>query len=564
MAMPATRSGRPNNSGTRGGVASTSPFPLAAEQYDKQNEEEFRRQLTEFLDPLRNQLAALTTVLMASMIGNDSGVSGSTVAEALDALVKRSGDTMTGVLNMVAASKFLAAGGAEGGELRLEKPASGSTFSGDIAVDLVNDLLRIFDTGGTSKGAHLDLAVQAASVGSIIITDAYKATQEEAEDGTSNTNYLTPLRAAQGTLPGVRGGLNMTGGGTVSYIAAVLKWTARFIVIGDAKGTENASGNAYIDIVQPTSGSVDVVGTTAVTATAAGIPLAAWQALYYDLDAGSAIGASAFHIIDYSVGTANFVPPPKWVLVAVVNNDTTAVKVMNGMVIASGGTMVWGDQLAPLASPTFTGAPAAPTAAAATNTTQIATTAFVQQEIDAQVAFELLTTGTVSSQAALAIPLTAYTGFKNIMVVIDSLRGANDDDELIVRFSTNGGSSYDNGASNYSFSNTALRDNGSSASLSSAAATSITMNSSGAQLGIGSASNEGIDLTFFLWHRTSTAHWTRCTWHGVYTSGAATPETISTNGGGAREAAQDTDAIQFSMLSGGNIAACNYSVYGMR
>jgi hypothetical protein len=38
---------------------------------------------------------------------------------------------------------------------------------------------------------------------------------------------------------------------------------------------------------------------------------------------------------------------------------------------------------APLASPTFTGTPAAPTAATSTNTTQLATTAFVQQEIAA-------------------------------------------------------------------------------------------------------------------------------------------------------------------------------------
>lgn len=38
---------------------------------------------------------------------------------------------------------------------------------------------------------------------------------------------------------------------------------------------------------------------------------------------------------------------------------------------------------APLASPALTGTPTAPTAAAGTNTTQIATTAFVQQEIDA-------------------------------------------------------------------------------------------------------------------------------------------------------------------------------------
>jgi hypothetical protein len=41
--------------------------------------------------------------------------------------------------------------------------------------------------------------------------------------------------------------------------------------------------------------------------------------------------------------------------------------------------------LAPLASPTFTGTPAAPTAAVATNTTQLATTAFVRGEVTALV-----------------------------------------------------------------------------------------------------------------------------------------------------------------------------------
>ena len=38
---------------------------------------------------------------------------------------------------------------------------------------------------------------------------------------------------------------------------------------------------------------------------------------------------------------------------------------------------------APLASPTFTGTPKAPTAVAGTKTTQVATTAFVQAEISA-------------------------------------------------------------------------------------------------------------------------------------------------------------------------------------
>lgn len=46
---------------------------------------------------------------------------------------------------------------------------------------------------------------------------------------------------------------------------------------------------------------------------------------------------------------------------------------------------------APLASPALTGAPTAPTAAAGTNTTQLATTAFVQTEIAADMAANLAT-----------------------------------------------------------------------------------------------------------------------------------------------------------------------------
>jgi hypothetical protein len=50
--------------------------------------------------------------------------------------------------------------------------------------------------------------------------------------------------------------------------------------------------------------------------------------------------------------------------------------------------------MAPLASPTLTGTPTAPTATAGTNTTQVATTAFVKAAVDAAVT---ITTGTTQS-----------------------------------------------------------------------------------------------------------------------------------------------------------------------
>lgn len=71
------------------------------------------------------------------------------------------------------------------------------------------------------------------------------------------------------------------------------------------------------------------------------------------------------------------------------NTTGTAANVTGTVAIANGGTgaTVAATALsnlggAPLASPTFTGVPAAPTASAGTNTTQIATTAFVQTAVD--------------------------------------------------------------------------------------------------------------------------------------------------------------------------------------
>ena len=65
---------------------------------------------------------------------------------------------------------------------------------------------------------------------------------------------------------------------------------------------------------------------------------------------------------------------------------------------------------APLASPTFTGTPAAPTASAGTNTTQIATTAFVKTAVDNAVTNVLTFKGTKTSAAAIKALTSAAVG----------------------------------------------------------------------------------------------------------------------------------------------------------
>ena len=57
------------------------------------------------------------------------------------------------------------AGGGEGGQINLEK-ASGSTLSGNVAIDTILQRFRVFEQGGTSRGAYLDFTECAAGANS--------------------------------------------------------------------------------------------------------------------------------------------------------------------------------------------------------------------------------------------------------------------------------------------------------------------------------------------------------------------------------------------------------------
>ena len=73
-----------------------------------------------------------------------------------------------------------------------------------------------------------------------------------------------------------------------------------------------------------------------------------------------------------------------------VGDVVTSATSGNVKLITSGGVYTAVASKANLASPTFTGTPKAPTAATGTNTTQLATTAFVQQEIAAKTTVKII------------------------------------------------------------------------------------------------------------------------------------------------------------------------------
>ncbi len=99
--MADTVSGRPNQSGTRGGRAGMAPLPLALKEYNYDNEQDFRRRLEDILRNARtsaNESGVLSVFgryghieatlddYLASLVDNDSSVSGATVKDALNTL----------------------------------------------------------------------------------------------------------------------------------------------------------------------------------------------------------------------------------------------------------------------------------------------------------------------------------------------------------------------------------------------------------------------------------------------------------------------------------------------
>ena len=119
----------------------------------------------------------------------------------------------------------------------------------------------------------------------------------------------------------------VNGGGVVTWNGSSVLWNQRILVIPVARSIMGSAG--YFEIACPTSGTVtyfnSVNVTTTVTCTAAGIPLAAFEALYYELNVGgtNASEQTRFRVVNYLNSTWR--PSSGWILLASVNGDGTNI-----------------------------------------------------------------------------------------------------------------------------------------------------------------------------------------------------------------------------------------------
>lgn len=159
--------------------------------------------------------------------------------------------TTTG--NVTAAQNLVSnySAGDEGGEITLNKPVTNTSINTSVTIDVWQNRLRIFESGGTNRGAYIDLSSAATGVGSNLL--AGSGTSLPSQTGNSG-KYLTT------------DGTNASWATITPYTLSAATTTALGGVIIPAVGTSgitNTSGTIGLATATTTQlGGVKVDGST--------------------------------------------------------------------------------------------------------------------------------------------------------------------------------------------------------------------------------------------------------------------------------------------------------------
>ena len=256
---------------------------------------------------------------------------------------------------------------------------------------------------------------------------------------------------------------------------------------------------------------------------------------------------------------------------ALMDSEVTnlaAVKAFDGADYATAAQGTLADDAAPLASPSLTGTPTAPTAVTTTNTTQIATTEFVQQEIavipPTPAGVTVISTTVVSTPVAsvdLTLDLATYTSFE---VELIDVVPSNDNADLHLLASADGGSTFMATAGDYLYV-TAGRWGPTTSTSNSIGQTNSNAAHIEAARGVGSSAGElGVSGTYRVVGASglgTTSVTMEANWRDNQTTvlGKAT----YWSGTGLITANGNVDALRF-LFSVGNIASGTFIVRGIK
>lgn len=434
------------------------------------------------------------------------------VATALTGSVAADGQTpMTGPLAM-GANKITGVGNASA---RTDVPASGQVQDGSF--------IYVGTVGGTGDAITLSPspAITSYSAGQ---TFRFVA-------GAANTTNVTVQ------VSGLSGPKAITKNGTTALVAGDIPSGALIEIRYD--GTQFQLDSVKVDLrtASSTFSGTDTF-TGPVTFTALPTVRKTGSATYLDIDAGTA-GQQA--LLEFQDGGVT-----KWQLGKQTTNGFIIYDAVGGATLLT-GTTSGGVQIA---SPTG-------------GDKGQGTINGLIYDSGYRVGLVKLNSGSVTSAATLDIVMTSYTAYRNKLLVLDSFLPVSGGVELWLRVSTNGGSSYDSGATDYDVTYIVSNSNavGATSGLDQEAQIAIARGVTVGTEGIGEGANEGVSGEIKMFHTTSTGLWPRFLADTLHITQDNAEYVAQTRCAGHRRAAQDTDAIQI-LFSSGDIASGNWALFG--
>ena len=331
-----------------------------------------------------NTTQVATTQFVRTEIANLIGTAGAT----LDTL----GELATALGNDVALSTTLT------NSIALKAPIASPTFTGTVTIPSGASISGFALLASPELTGSPTVPTQSPLDGSTkIASTAYADLSSNVAAGLVNTfvqtNYLTTNTASSTYLTQASATSNYLGitDASSTYLAKSLADSKGDLIVASANDTfgrltvgtngyflkaNSSAANGIEWGVIPTINTLDDIGDATITSATSG-DILKWNGTAWVNDS-ALLAAKAPLASPTFTGTVSGISSTMVGLGNVDNTVDTAKPVSTAQQTAL-------DLKSDLASPTFTGVPAAPTAAASTNTTQVATTAFVRAEVAALV-----------------------------------------------------------------------------------------------------------------------------------------------------------------------------------
>jgi hypothetical protein len=173
--------------------------------------------------------------------------------------------------------------------------------------------------------------------------------------------------------------------------------------------------------------------------------------------------------------------------------------------------------------------------------------------------WKLLETKTADNSATVDFTSGIDATYRSYAVVISYMRPQTNSTHLYMRTSSDGGSSFDSGSSNYRYRTHATSDNGGGHALASSGATFMAV--SGSE--IGNLSSDGYCGEVRLFDPSQTTSYKQVTSLFHYTQLQNPSRTTIGHGGGMRQSTAAVNAIRFFMSSG-DIVSGVFELYGLK